>query len=86
MLIFPGIQGITWSPESPGDGSTVSLCSGQDLVVPWTYLLDNGDTVGTVQWFFDGQSQEMIAIASHGHFFSEPVFGGRVDAVENAGK
>ena len=61
------------------------VCSGDTVTFTWQYLLDAGDVVGDTEWLYDGHSQELVAMMSHGHFLPTPAFSQRVQAVGNAG-
>ena len=39
-----------------------------------------------ITWNYSGQSDEMIALYSHGAFFAQPSFAHRVEHTTNAGK
>ena len=63
----PRVQGLHWSDTSPTDGQTLHQCSGDTLVIPWNFILDQGETVKTIHWYFHGRSDVLIAVYSYGN-------------------
>ena len=60
-------------------------CEGNSVTLPWNFVLDRGDTITEIEWYYDGASQEMIAMEAHGGFLTFPAFGHRVEQVNDAG-
>ena len=63
----------------------VYACDGNTITLPWNFVLDRGDTITEIEWYYDGASQEMIAMEAHGGFLTFPAFGNRVEQVNDAG-
>ena len=80
-----GVESARWI-STIQDGDELSLCVGANITLPWQYELSPGDVISDVQWLYNGLSEELIAMLSHGHFIVLPAFGGdRVEQVTNAG-
>lgn len=74
-----------WSPQL-SDGHAVSVCSGWDLVLPWNFTLSDGEDVSVIQWYYQGSSEEMVAMVNlHGQFIPMPAFAARVQFIPGAG-
>ena len=87
MLQFylTGAQSVRWV-STIQDGDQLFLCVGANVTLPWQYELSQGDVISDIQWLYNGLSEELIAMLSHGHFIALPAFGGdRVEQVNNAG-
>ena len=69
------------------NGTTLYLCSGDNLTLDWAYTLSHGETVHDIEWLYDGHSNEVIAIQTHGHFLPGAPFSHRVEqsSTTNAG-
>ena len=80
-----GVESVRWI-STIQDGDELSLCVGGNITLPWQYEVSPGDVISDVQWLYNGLSEELIAMLSHGHFIVLPAFGGdRVEQVNNAG-
>jgi hypothetical protein len=53
--------------------------------LPWKIVLAAGEVIENVQWFFNGRSEEVVAMEMHGHFIPMPSFSTRVTKTTNAG-
>ena len=60
-------------------------CVGESLSFPWSISLATGESTVAVQWFYEGRSEEKIAMLSHGTFSPLPAFSGRVELTTNQG-
>jgi hypothetical protein len=47
-------------------------CAHGTLSLPWTVIFAAGDVIESIQWFFSGRSEEIIAMDAQGHFFPTP--------------
>lgn len=78
-------EGAVWL-AGPSDGSTLYVCAGDDLMVPWTYTLNSGDVLQRIDWYYYGGGvQELLATFPQGVFLPGPTFGDRVHSLSNAG-
>ncbi|KAK7105491.1 uncharacterized protein [Littorina saxatilis] len=78
-------RSIQWSSSALKEDAVVYVCDNSDLTLSWDVSKTTGETIVDVQWFYEGISQEMIAILSHGHLNVMPSFSGRVELTSNAG-
>ncbi|XP_070182558.1 uncharacterized protein [Littorina saxatilis] len=78
-------SGVQWSSSALKEDAAVYTCDNSDLTLSWEVSKTTGETIVDVQWFYEGRSQEMIAILSHGHLNVMPSFSGRVELTANAG-
>ncbi|KAK7105338.1 uncharacterized protein [Littorina saxatilis] len=76
---------VQWSSSALKEDAAVYTCDNSDLTLSWDVSKTTGETIVDVQWFYEGRSQEMIAILSHGHLNVMPSFSGRVELTANAG-
>ena len=67
------------------DGALMYACANESVKLPWNYSLSAGETLEDVQWFYEGRSNEMIAVMTHGHFLPLPAVSSRVRYVPGAG-
>ena len=56
------------------DGALMYACANESVTLPWNYSLSAGETLEDVQWFYEGRSNEMIAVMTHGNFLPLPAF------------
>ena len=64
---------------------TLPVCRGQHHS-PLAVRAVPGDVISDVQWLYNGESDELIAMVGHGHFLPMPAFAGtRVEQLTNAG-
>ena len=78
FLIQPGIQGFHWSGTTPTDGQTMHLYTGDNLTIPWKYILDPAcEAIGIIYWYFHGQSEELIAVDVQARPVIEPSYSNR---------
>ena len=68
---------LQWT-SSNLDGSTIYVCDGKSVNLNFEYALDNGEEITSVEWVFNGNSEEMIAFLAHNAFAPMPTFSGRV--------
>ena len=83
-VFVSGIDCAQWAP-SPEDGQGLYVCAGTTLTIPWQLNLNSGETIKEVQWYFRGQSEEVIALKVHGQFLPMATFSQRVTSHLNAG-
>ncbi|XP_070201451.1 uncharacterized protein [Littorina saxatilis] len=76
---------IEWSSSALKEDAAVYTCDNSDLTLSWEVSKTTGETIVDVQWFYEGRSQELIAILSHGQLNVMPSFSGRVELTANAG-
>eukprot|EP00916_Digyalum_oweni_P008438 GHVL01014134.1.p1 GENE.GHVL01014134.1~~GHVL01014134.1.p1 ORF type:complete len:419 (-),score=28.09 GHVL01014134.1:60-1316(-) len=76
---------IEWSSSALKEDAAVYTCDNSDLTLSWDVSKTTGETIVDVQWFYEGRSQELIAILSHGQLNVMPSFSGRVELTANAG-
>ena len=60
-------------------------CASESVTLPWNYSLSASETLEDVQWFYEGRSNETIAVMIHGYFLPLPAFSSRVRYVPGAG-
>ena len=49
------------------------------------YELSPGDVVTDILWVYNGQSEKLVAMVTHGQFSTLPAFENRVEQVTNGG-
>ncbi|XP_070184257.1 uncharacterized protein [Littorina saxatilis] len=76
---------VQWSSSALKEDAAVYTCDNSDLTLSWDVSKTTGETIVDVQWFYEGRSQELIAILSHGQLNVMPSFSGRVELTANAG-
>lgn len=85
LFVYPqNLQSASWTPDL-SNGDRKYACNGHDLTLPWKFILSQHETLEDIQWFYHGNSEELVAIFVHGSFFTPPPFSGRVQFVDNAG-
>jgi hypothetical protein len=47
------------------------------MTLTWQYVLGAGETAGDKEWLYDGHSQGVVAMGTHGQFFPTPAFSSR---------
>ena len=67
------------------DRALMYACANESVTLPWNYSLSASETLEDVQWFYEGRSNEMIAVMTHGNFLPLPAFSSRVRYVPGAG-
>ena len=83
-FLLAGVQSVRWV-SSIQDGDQLFLCVGANITLPWEYELSPGDVISDVQWLYNGLSEELIAMLSHGHFIVTAFSEDRAEQVNNAG-
>ncbi|KAK7105596.1 uncharacterized protein [Littorina saxatilis] len=73
-----------WTAVLP-DETVKYACVGDDIVLPWGYTTSPRTVVDSIQWFFHGSSQELVAIFANGNFQPTASFSGRVTQLTRAG-
>ena len=76
LFTLTGVNCLQLS-ENPPD--IMHTCEGSDITLPWTFRQGSQQSITSMEWFFYGRSQEMIAMLSHGMFLPLPAFSGRVE-------
>ena len=74
---IPVTTALMWTSSNP-DGSTVYVCDGKSVNLNFDFILDNGEEIISVEWVFNGNSDEVIAFLTHNTFAPMPTFSGRV--------
>nr|KAG5703584.1 hypothetical protein BaRGS_000969 [Batillaria attramentaria] len=81
---LPAVVAISWSSALPDHG-TINACEGHDASFPWDLTLGAGESIADIQWFFEGNSHEMIAMFAAGNFLTMPAYSQRVQHLPMAG-
>ncbi|XP_070201448.1 uncharacterized protein [Littorina saxatilis] len=76
---------VQWSSSALKEDAAVYTCDNSDLTLSWEVSKTTGETIVDVQWYYEGRSQELIAMLAHGHLNVMPSFSGRVELTANAG-
>ncbi|KAK7101031.1 uncharacterized protein [Littorina saxatilis] len=76
---------VQWSSSALKEDAAVFACDDSDLTLSWDVSKTTGETIVDVQWYYEGRSQELIAMLAHGHLNVMPAFSGRVELTANAG-
>jgi hypothetical protein len=50
------------------DGSVVYACAGKNVRLPWKYSQSEEDVVNQVRWYYEGQSESLVAFYSRAAF------------------
>ena len=78
-IYFSAISALQWtSSNSVRDGSSLYVCEGKTVNLNFEYVLENGEEIVSVEWIFNGNSDEVIAFLTHNAFAPMPAFSGRV--------
>lgn len=86
VILLKGCLCFEWSANSLPEAMTLYACPGNTVTLPWEVTLRPGESIGETRWLYHGQSEEAMAISSHGTFLPLPSFGSRVSAAaSNAG-
>nr|QBA18393.1 VIgL family C1q-related protein 5 [Littorina littorea] len=85
LLVASECSCIQWSSSALKEDSAVYACDNSDLILSWDVSKTTGETIVDVQWYYEGRSQELIAMLAHGHLNVMPAFSGRVELTGNAG-
>ncbi|KAK7105601.1 uncharacterized protein [Littorina saxatilis] len=83
-ITFAGSYCFQWTADIP-DGTVKYACVDDVLRLPWDFTATTGDVIMSLQWLFEGFSQEVIAFDAHGSFFPTPSFSNRVQFLAKAG-
>ena len=80
----PGYSCYRWS-ASLANRAVKYACAGDDVIFPWAVTLSPGETLLTVQWNYQGRSDEILAVFDSGLFVLSPAFSSRVSHVTSEG-
>lgn len=84
LSALPVSLSVTWSSRLPDHG-TVHACPGHDVTLPWEITVGPNEGITDVQWFYEGNSSEMIAMYASGNFLTMPAYSNRVEQVSTTG-
>lgn len=84
MYFAAGAHSAVWTSGGQA-GEVIYACQGQTVSFPWQYLLSQGQDIRDIMWYYRGQSDELVAILTRGHFQTMPAFATRVSLANNAG-
>ncbi|KAK7089789.1 uncharacterized protein [Littorina saxatilis] len=76
---------VQWSSSALKEDAAVYTCDNSDLTLSWGVSKTTGETIVDVHWYYEGRSQELIAMLAQGHLNVMPSFSGRVELTANAG-
>ena len=79
-----GLHCYQWSNVLP-DSAVKYVCTGSTATFSWNVSLAAGEEIVNIRWLFQGHSEEVVAILSHGTFVALPAFSKTASYVPNAG-
>lgn len=84
VLLLHGAAALQWI-DTLQDGQVIYACVGDNPTISWQYQPGSQENVFSITWQFKGQTQEMMAMSSHGAFVALPAYSQRVTQTTNAG-
>jgi len=88
LLIADWCVGIQWTNPRLQDGATLLACAGSDVQITWSFALPSDEHMIDVEWRFapaGSQTEDVIATAVNGHFFTDEITRFTLEPAGNGG-
>ncbi|XP_025082530.1 uncharacterized protein LOC112557104 [Pomacea canaliculata] len=68
------VSAFNWTVSSPADGSVIPSCPGDNVTIPWDFVLGPGDSLLNAEWYFqqEGGHPSLLATLVAGNYLMAP--------------
>ncbi|XP_025081993.1 protein bark beetle-like [Pomacea canaliculata] len=81
------VSAFNWTASSPADGTSIPLCPGDNVTIPWSFETSRGDALVNVEWYFqpEGDRPRLLATYVAGNYLTPSTTTQELSFLPNAG-